>query len=65
MTTWLATFQGPAMEARDTRAGERSFDIVHESFEADTEKKARALAEEWAEGKGEGLELVDIEREFE
>lgn len=64
MATWLAHFRGPAMEARDLRAGESSFAHVKRELEAGTEDEAWQKGEQLAAEMGEGLELIEVEPTF-
>ncbi len=58
---WLAHFVGPAMEARDVRAGEKPYDTHEEEIEAATQEEAWEKAKKRAEEIGEGLEVTEVE----
>jgi hypothetical protein len=61
MAIYIAHFIAPALEHRDTRAGESSFDRIKKEIEADTESQAQEKAIKMADDVNEGWELTDIE----
>lgn len=63
-TIWLAHFICHAMEARDTRAGERSHDHLEREIEAGTREQAEAMASAMADEAGEGWVLDYVEETY-
>lgn len=61
LPAWLITFEGPALEAVDTRAGEPSGVRHTAAVYADSESRARDAAERIAHDAHEGWEIVDVE----
>jgi hypothetical protein len=62
---WLVHFVGPAMEARDIRAGERPYDSYEREIEADSEEEAREKGQRQADEEGEGAKVTDVEPTYE
>lgn len=61
---YLVHFRGPAMEYRDIRAGESPCESYTREIEADSEEQARERGQAWADERGEGAQVEEVERTY-